>query len=355
MPNLRSQFEQALTNIEINGQKRKRAIDAHTEIRELLQQDEQLKEWGVEPLLIGSYGRDTGIYPGKDVDVFLRFTRLDTRAEPRAVFNAVWRVIVRKYGQYGQGGGRAQQQARSVKVLFPDRDRISGGDFSVDAVPAVRHGGLWAIPTKDQNRWVEGEGRWVTTGAVLFGDLSTELNQAASSPKVGDRPAYKPIVKLVRQIRETHLGDKRPGGLYLEFGTFEAWRSGLVAGSEWDVLLARTLQCIADRFDRAGVNPLLDPVLGTPVDPPLSAGQVEQAAAIFRKLAAAANRALLMNDTDAATEWRKILGGNDRANPVLPYPPNTGGRVGSTVTTSGVGVASGTGATTRRNEAHRFG
>ena len=62
-----------------------------------------------------------------------------------------------------------------------------------------------------------------------------------------------------------------------------------------------------------------------------------------------------MNDTDAATEWRKILGGNDRANPVLPYPPNTGGRVGSTVTTAGVGAASGTGATTRRNEAHRFG
>ena len=129
MANLRNQFDQALTNIEINGQKRKRAIDAHTEIRDLLQGDEQLKEWGVEPLLIGSYGRETGIYPGKEVDVFLRFTKLDTRAEPRAVFNAVWRVIVRKYGQYGQGGGRAQQQARSVKVLFPDRDRISGGDF----------------------------------------------------------------------------------------------------------------------------------------------------------------------------------------------------------------------------------
>ena len=355
MPNLRNQFEQALTNIEINGQKRKRAIDAHTEIRELLQQDEQLKEWGVEPLLIGSYGRETGIYPGKDVDVFLRFTRLDTRAEPKAVFNAVWHVIVRKYGQFGQGGGRAQQQARSVKVLFPDHDGISGGDFSVDAVPAVRHGELWAIPTKDQNRWVEGEGRWVTTGAVLFGDLSTELNQAAFSPRVGDRHAYKPVVKLVRQTRETHLEDKRPGGLYLEFVTFEAWRSGLVAGNEWDVLLARTLQCIAERFMLAGVDPLRDPVLGTPVDPPLSAGQVEQAASIFKKLAAAANRALLMNDTDAATEWRKILGGNDRVNPVLPYPPNTGGHVGSTVTAAGVGAASGAGATTRRNEAHRFG
>lgn len=343
MPNLRNQFEKALTNIEINGQKRKRAIDAHTEIRELLQQDRQLRQWGVEPLLIGSYGRDTGIYPGKDVDVFLRFTRLDTRAAPRAVFDAVWRVIVRKYGQYGQGGGRAQQQARSVKVLFPDRDRISGGGFSVDAVPAVRRDDLWAIPTKDQNRWGESERRWVTTGAVRFGELSTDLNQSAS--KVGDRPAYKPIVKLVRQTRETHLGDKRPGGLYLEFVTFEAWRSGLVAGSEWDVLLARTLECIADRFRRAEFNPLLDPVLDTPVDPPLSGDQVEQAAAIFGQLATAGDRALSMNNTDAATEWRKILGGNDRANPVFPYPPNSGGDQGRTART----------AATRRNEAPRFG
>ena len=355
MPNLRKQFDQALKNIEINGQKRDRAIDAHTEIRELLQQDEQLKEWRVEPLLIGSYGRETGIYPGKDVDVFLRFTKLDTRSAPRTVFDAVWKVIVREYGQFGQGAGRAQQQARSVKVLFPDHGRASGGDFSVDAVPAVRNGGLWAIPTKDQNRWVEGEGRWVTTGAVLFGELSTELNQSASSPKVGNRPAYKPIVKLVRQTRETHLGDKRPGGLYLEFVTFEAWRSRLVAGGEWDVLLARTLQCIADRFGRAGTHPLIDPVLGTPIAPPLSKGQVEQAATTFGKLAAAANRALAMNDTDAATEWRKILGGNDRFTSVFPYPPNSGGRVGSTIAAAGAGAASGTGATTRRNEARRFG
>ena len=42
---------------------------------------------------------------------------------------------------------------------------------------------------------------------------------------------------------------------------------------------------IADRFRQAGVNPLRDPVLGTPIDPPLSAGQVEQAAAICEKLA----------------------------------------------------------------------
>ena len=149
--------------------------------RELLQRDEQLKEWGVEPSLIGSYSRRTGIYPGKDVDIFLRFTSLDTQAEPRAVFDAVWRVIVQKYGQYGQGNGRAQQQARSVKVRFPDPGGPPGapGDFSIDAVPAVGNGELRAIPTKDQYRWIVGEGRWITTGAVLFGELSEDLNQCA--------------------------------------------------------------------------------------------------------------------------------------------------------------------------------
>ena len=280
MANLRNQFEQALTNIEINGEKRKRAIDAHTEIRELLQQDEQLKKWGVEPLLIGSYGRDVGIYPGKDVDVLLRFTGLDTGIAPRKVFDAVWRVIVRKYGQYGQAGGRAQQQARSVKVLFPDRDRISGGDFSVDAVPAVRRGDLWAIPTKDQNRWVSGEGRWVTTGAVRFGELSTALNQSAS--KVGDRPAYKPIVKLVRQIRRPICETTDQEGCTWSLSPLRRGGPGWSQGANGMLLLARTLQCIADRFRRAAVDPLLDPVLGSPLDPPLLAGQVEQASGHLR-------------------------------------------------------------------------
>lgn len=344
MPNLRKQFEKALTLIEVNGRKLERAIEAHTEIRVLLQQDKQLKEWGIEPLLTGSYGRQTGIYPGKDVDVFLRFTKLDTQHEPKAVYDAVWQVI---YQEYGQEGGRAEQQARSIKVSFPDLGGTSGthGDFSVDAVPAVRDGKLWAIPTKDQDHWVSGEGRWVTTGAVRFGDLSTALNQAANSPMVGDRHAYKPTVKLVRQIREAHLGDNRPGGLYLEFVTFEAWRPGLIKGFEWDVLLARTLKCIADRFDRAREKPLLDPVLRTPVDPPLTEGEVKQAAAIFGKLAGMANRALIEDISGATAIWRKILGGNELADPVFPNPPNTG----STVT------ATGAAASVRRNDAPRFG
>ena len=357
MANLRHQFGIALTNIELSGEKRELAIKSHTEIRELLQQDEQLKAWGIDPILIGSYGRGTAIYPGKDVDVFLRFNELDISSSPRKVYDEVWRVLVHKYGQFGQRGGRAQQQKRSIKVHFREHSARSTFEFAVDSVPAVRHGNLWAIPTQDQNLWAGGNGRWAPTGAVQFGDLSTALNQAQTTPKVGDRAAYKLIVKLVRQIRETHLGDSKPGGLYMEFVTYEAWNTHRVSGKEWDTLLAGTLKYVADHFANASVKPLLDPVLGTPYDPPLTDGQIKQAAEEFGRRAGDANRALTMNDYDAAVAWQKILGSNDRTKPepVLPLPPKPGsggGGVGAgAVGGGGVGGAG----IARPNEAPRFG
>lgn len=83
MPNFRQQFEQALTNIEVNGQKRERAIEAHTEIRELLQQDEQLKEWGVEPILIGSYSRRPAYIRARTWTSFSASPTLIRRQSPR--------------------------------------------------------------------------------------------------------------------------------------------------------------------------------------------------------------------------------------------------------------------------------
>ena len=359
MANLRKQFDQALTNIQVSGQKRQRTIDAHTEIRELLQGDEQLKDWGAKPLLIGSYGRETGIYPGKDVDVLLRLADLNTDAEPRKVYNEVWRVLLGKYGQYGQGKGRAQQRNRSIKVHFPDRKGLSGSreNFAVDVVPAVRDGNYWAIPTHDQNEWAGEDGRWIRTAAVQFGDLSTALNQAQTTPKVGDGAAYKLIVKLVRQIRETHLGDSKPGGLYMEFVTYEAWNTHRVSGKEWDTLLAGTLKYVADHFANASVKPLLDPVLGTPYDPPLTDGQIKQAAEEFGRRAGDANRALTMNDYDAAVAWQKILGSNDRTKPepVLPLPQKPGSGAGGMGTGAVGGGGAGGAGIARPNEATRFG
>ncbi len=193
MTTLRIQFEQALRNIEINGDKATRAIEAHKEVRAVLESDEQLREWGVATKLIGSYSRDTGIYPGKDVDVFVKLVELDVSASPQVIYDTVYRTLACEYGT------RTQGQNRSVKVTFPD-EHMSGtmnASFAVDAVPAVRDGERWAIPTKDRSFWAANTGPWVITDPEHFGELSSALNTSVASPTVAGRDAYKPIVKLI--------------------------------------------------------------------------------------------------------------------------------------------------------------
>ncbi len=314
---LHTQFEKALTNVEVNGDKRERAIRAHTEIQAVLNADDRLRAWGISTRLIGSYGRQTAIYPGKDVDVFARFEGLDTSANPESVYNAVESVLVRQYGHV-RDGGRVTPQARSIKVDFPDAQ--GRADFAVDAVPAVRNGLRWAIPARDRSLWAQISSRWFTTDPERFGDLSTELNKAAWSPSVNGQGAYKPTVKLLRQVREIHLGDRKPGGLYVEFAVYDVWRSGLVRGNEWGVLLAATLRRVADRFSQVPNRPLCDPGLDTPVHPALSEPEWLQAAHVFHGLAQRAEGALLASRCAAAKVWREILGRNSRGQ-VFPLPP----------------------------------
>ena len=74
MQTLPSEFSAALTRIQVDS---KAAIEAQTEVRGVLEMSERLRQWGVDTILIGSYGRDTGIRPGKDVDIFAKLTKLD--------------------------------------------------------------------------------------------------------------------------------------------------------------------------------------------------------------------------------------------------------------------------------------
>ena len=345
---LREQFSQALTNIEVNGKKQQRAIEAHTEIQELLAGDVLMRSWGINTRLIGSYSRQTAIYPGKDVDVFARLENLDTSASPQDVYNGVWAPLVAQYRHVDEGG-RATPQARSIKIDFPDpTDR--NASIAVDAVPAVPQGSRWAIPTKDRGLWAPGQTRWVTTDPERFGEFSSQLNTASWGPAVGGQGAYKPVVKLMRQAREVHLSDKKPGGLYVEFAVYDVWAKRRVSGNEWGPLFANTLREVARRFASAAYEPLLDPGLGTPVDPPLEAAQWDHASTTLQRLADLAAKALNADRCNAALKWRRILGTNDRGQ-VFPLPPGcstTGAAVAAGAGLAGLGAG-------RRKEADGFG
>jgi hypothetical protein len=303
---LEDQFKAALSRLELR-EKRNRVIAAHTEIRGVLESADLLSSWGVETVLIGSYARDTAIYPGKDVDVFTKLTTLDTSVNPRKVFEAVRDVLVARYGD------QAQPQARSIKVTFPTDGEE---DFHVDVVPAVKKGGRWAIPRRDTTRWEapQVEERWVETDPERMTKLTSNMN---ATLKVDGQGAYVPLVKVVRQTRWHHRGKEKPGGFYFELMTYSAFATGTDGGSFAEIF-AKTLRAVVVQLD--GDEPLVDPTFGKVYRPPPKPQDRAAAAAVFSDLATKAERALTLDRCAAAAIWRSILGENDRG-PVFPLPP----------------------------------
>jgi hypothetical protein len=303
---LSEQFSEALARVELR-EKRKRVESAHKEIRQLLEGDEQLCAWGVDTILIGSYARQTAIYPGKDVDVFTKLTKLDTVANPRAVFEAVRDVLVAEYSE------RAEPQSRSIKVTFPTAGEE---EFHVDVVPAVRKGERWGIPRRDTRRWdaAEEEERWVETDPEKMTRLTSHLNETLD---VDGQGAYVPVVKLVRQTRWYHRGREKPGGFYFELLTYWAFKTGM-SGSSYAEIFAKTLRAIAGQLESG--TPVIDPVLGREYRPAPDADDLSASAEVFSDLAANAERALTLDRCPAAAMWRSILGENDRGA-VFPLPP----------------------------------
>jgi len=304
---LPEQFEGALGRLELR-EKRARVEKAHKEIRELLENDEQLCAWGVDTILIGSYARHTAIYPGKDVDVFTKLTNLDTSANPHTVFEIVCNVLVAKYSDL------AEPQERSIKVTFP----VEGEeDFHVDVVPAVKKGDRWAIPRHDTQKWDADDidERWVETDPEELTERTTEMNK---TPKVDDQGAYVPVVKLVRQTRRHHRPKQKPGGFYFELLTYWAFEGG-VDGDSFAEILAETLASIATQLE--GIAPLIDPVLDEPYKPEPDPADRAAAAAKFAELAANAKRALMLDKCAAAVIWREILGEIEDYGPIFEIPP----------------------------------
>ncbi len=295
METLSEEFNTALSLIGL-GDKRQRAMDAHVEVRAVLESDDDLAANGVDTILIGSYGRETAIYPGRDVDVFVKLP--DCEEGPDETYEMVRKALETEYGERLDDSG-----SRSMKVEFPD-------DFWVDAVPAVpSEGRRWQIPQADENGDRAG---WEETDPEELGRLTVERNK---EPKVDGQGAYVPTIKLVRQTRRHHLADRKPRGLYLELETYWAFEAG-VTGTTFAEIFASTLERIATQLETGVVN---DPALAREYNPAPESADLEHAATIFRDLATKAALALAADRCEAARLWREILGKNER-NSVFPIP-----------------------------------
>lgn len=247
MPQLSTQFTKALVNVEPTVDDKSNAPAAHQEVREALRADGQLLEWGLDPVLIGSYKRHVSIRRIKDVDLFGRLTEIPDDVEPATLLAEFERVLKAAFG-----ADRIKRQARSLQVAFPALDGLY-----VDAVPARP----WMSPYGEQ-AWQlpkrEGDG-WQATNPERLTAISTELNAEFEE-------RYVPVVKLLRQTRRSLMGKKKPGGLTIEIAAVLAFQSGSVNGATTGELYASALATAGELMYNAFV-------LGYGLDDPTLTGE----------------------------------------------------------------------------------
>lgn len=301
---LSSQFSKALESIEPSADDKADAPEAHKAVRAALTFADELKEWGLNPVLIGSYKRDVSIRRVTDVDVFCRMDDIDDDVAGDTVLDRFFNVLDAAFGTDDDGNKRVKRQARSVTVDFPEYEGLH-----VDAVPArKRSDGYWEIPTSD--------GGWQTTNP----EKQTELKTAMNDTFTGD---YVPLVKLIRQTRRTIL-DKRPGGLFAELALYDACLNYKVSKTNLTLGYVTALEAIADYLDikiEWGTELSDHTMPGHTLSFRATDNQWETARDKFRAAAIKAREAYHEDDSGrAALEFRELLGKNGDDDIVFPMP-----------------------------------
>lgn len=308
MAHLKQQFKDALSSIE-PGDDKANAPEAHRLVRDALEADTKLTEYGVDPVLIGSYKRSVSIKRVKDVDVFVRLPDLPSDVTSKDILDRFFTVLHAEFGSDDDGHRRTKRQDRSLQVSFPEYD------LYVDAVPARPYwdGETWEIPQKGD------EDEWVRTNPEKLTSLSSEMNSEHHG-------YYVPTVKLLRQTRRSILGaGKKPGGFFIEVATYQAFASGLVSGDDHAEYYASALKEVSKIVDGyvtfgIGVN---DPTLpGRTISIRATDDELDAAKARFADAAETARGALTEEDEGkAALAFQKLLGKNGDDETVFPMPP----------------------------------
>lgn len=306
MAHLNQQFKDALSSIE-PGDDKTNAPEAHRLVRDALEADAKLAEYGVSPVLIGSYKRNVSIKRIKDVDVFARLPDMPSDVTSKDILDKFFAVLHAEFGTDSDGHRRTKRQDRSLQISFPEYD------LYVDAVPARPHWDeeTWEIPQKgDENEWVRTNPEGLTS-------LSSEMNAAHDG-------YYVPTVKLLRQTRRAQLG-KKPGGFFIELATYQAFASGAVSGSdqaEYYVSALAEVSKIIENFVTHGIG-VNDPTLpGETIHIRATEEELEAARTRFPDAATAADDALAEEtEGKAALAFQKLLGKNGDDEMVFPMPP----------------------------------
>lgn len=299
MAELATAFQTAQSNIEPSEDDWDNAPAAHDEVGQALAANDDLKEWGVNPILIGSYGRRVSIRRVYDVDMFCRLDEYPEGLKPSEILDAVYDALSAEYDEEA-----IERFDRSITVQILDSDGLY-----VDVVPARPAGDVWEILTKS--------GDWVQTNPVEMTKLKEAMNEVHDGK-------YVPCVKLLRQARRNLMGRTQLGGFTVESAFYSACDEGLVSGKSMAEFFASAMEGVADVLGRMVDGYVLP-------DPSMPGEDLEfdedseltEAAEVFAAAAVEARAAFDLEESEAgkaARKLQKIFGSNDDYENVFPMP-----------------------------------
>ena len=114
MAHLKQQFADALRSIEPDDDK-VHAPEAHQQVRDVLMADATLSEYGVDPVLIGSYKRSVSIKRVKDVDVFVRLPNIPKTVTSGEILDRFFNILNVEFGTDDEGHRRTKRQDKSLQ------------------------------------------------------------------------------------------------------------------------------------------------------------------------------------------------------------------------------------------------
>jgi len=194
-------FKVFLSRIEPEDARVQAAQYIPDQLRDFLQDSQDITTVEPHSRLAGSYARHTATKDIKDVDIILFIAPEYRKQSPGDVLKTLFQALQDLPEALDDKGEVTirRQQRRSVNV------HLENADFDLDIVPAVALGGITSpleIPDKEWSKWVR-------THPLGYGERLSELNKANDEKVV-------PLVKILKHWRDIHMIYRRPKSYWLE-------------------------------------------------------------------------------------------------------------------------------------------
>jgi tRNA nucleotidyltransferase (CCA-adding enzyme) len=285
------QFLDFLTEIEPSTSTVAACSSAHRNLRAGLRDDENFGEMHVDTFLSGSYKRKTAIRPQKiegvlqrpDVDIMVETSHTEDDP-PKDVLDLLHQALI------DSGYENLKVNRRSIAVTLVTVD--------MDVVPIIANGDTFLIPDVELKKWLH-------TNPPAHTQWTVDVNAAADE-------RFKPLVKLFKWWRRSHLADlRRPKGFILECLVAEHMN---YTENNYETIFVDLLETIRDAYDWYAENGSVPFIR----DPAVPANNVfsNVTAAEFKRFynkvkahAALARKAKNESDNDKALAlWREVFG-----------------------------------------------